>query len=191
MRQLANSLGLLDAERDAMFAAGRRVGASRATRKRTRPLVGLPEPVSNFVGREHERVQVIRDLWRARLVTLVGPSGIGKTRLALEVARATADDYADGVVFVDLAPLTDGGLLAEVVASQLDVAQSDRPLLETVTETLRFRRLLLVLDNCEHLVRPSAEFAHDLLAACRFLRILATSREQLRIGGEVAWRVPP
>jgi predicted ATPase/DNA-binding SARP family transcriptional activator len=151
----------------------------------------LPAPVTSFVGREAELAEVERLLATNRLVTLTGVGGVGKTRLALEGAGRALPDFADGVVFVDFAPLADPALVVRHVSGALDVEQSDRTVGEQLTSRLRDVDLLLVLDNCEHLREACAELAQSLLAACSGLRILATSRELLGIAGEVDYPVPP
>ncbi|HEY3060590.1 MAG TPA: AAA family ATPase, partial [Chloroflexota bacterium] len=151
----------------------------------------LPTQLTSFVGREREVDQVRTTLLNGRLVTLTGPGGIGKTRLALEVARGSAIDFPSGVWLVQLAPIADPLLVPSVLAAELGIKEAPpKPLLETVTVALRARRLLLVLDNCEHLVQAAAEVAHTLLRACPGVRVLATSREALNIPGETVWPVP-
>ncbi len=126
-----------------------------------------------------------------RLLTLTGAGGCGKTRLAFEVARQALDDFRDGVWLADLAPLVEPGLVTQTVAALFDVRQSsNRSLIETLLDTLRERRTLLLLDNCEHLIASSAELAETLLRAAPGLTILATSREALGLPGERTWRVP-
>jgi predicted ATPase/DNA-binding winged helix-turn-helix (wHTH) protein len=151
----------------------------------------LPEPLTSFVGRKRQIAELAQLLHSTRLLTLTGAGGCGKTRLALEVARQVRDDFPDGVWLVDLAPLTESALVTQAVAAVLDVRQtSSRSLLDTLSDQLRHRRLLLVLDNCEHVIDASAELAETLLRAVPGLTILVTSREALGIGGETGWRVP-
>ena len=121
-----------------------------------------------------------------RLVTLVGPGGVGKTRLALEVGRAEADSMALGGCLVELAPLGDPAGLRAAIAAALDLPDPAQ-----VAEVIGDRELLIVLDNCEHVIAAAAEVAEDLLQRCPHLRLLATSREGLRVGGETIWPVPP
>jgi predicted ATPase/class 3 adenylate cyclase/DNA-binding CsgD family transcriptional regulator len=154
-------------------------------------LNNLPAQVSSFIGREVELAEVRRLLGGARLVTLTGTGGAGKTRLGLQVAAGLADGSGDGVWFADLAPLSDPDLVAVTVADVLDVRQeSGRPVLETLVETVGGRSLLVVLDNCEHLIGACAKLADALLRGCPNLALLATSREPLGIGGERLYRVP-
>ncbi|MBI4785855.1 MAG: AAA family ATPase, partial [Chloroflexi bacterium] len=162
--------------------------------KNLRPLHpgrNLPLPLTSFIGREGEIAEVKRLLGTTRLLTLTGSGGAGKTRLALQVAAALTQQYVDGVWFVDLAPLTDPALVPQTIASVFDLHQSaSAPIITILTNYLRPKNLLLVLDNCEHLILACAQVADDLLRACPSLSILATSREALGIAGEVAFRVP-
>src|SRR5262249_8447895 len=151
----------------------------------------LPVPLTSFVGRKHEQAELLRLLQNHRLVTLAGPGGIGKTRLALQLAAACWS-LADEVRFVDLAPVGDRSLVLKTVASALGVGE--RPgeaLLDSVLAVLDERSVLLVLDNCEHVLEVCAATAETLLARAHTLTILATSREPLGVAGELTWRVPP
>ncbi|MDQ6908129.1 MAG: hypothetical protein M3176_15000, partial [Chloroflexota bacterium] len=159
-----------------------------------RPRHNLPAPLTRFIGRGGEVVALTALLTTTRLLTLTGPGGCGKTRLALAVAVAEATpphDPSDGVWLVEFAALTDPALIPQAVAAVLGVHEEPRrPLLDTLADALGPRSLLLLLDNCEHIVAPVAAMAETLLRACPHLRILATSREALRVPGEVAWHVP-
>jgi predicted ATPase/DNA-binding SARP family transcriptional activator/DNA-binding CsgD family transcriptional regulator len=151
----------------------------------------LPATRSSFVGRETELRNLKRDLAMTRLLTLTGAGGCGKTRLALEVARDLVGAYPDGVWFVELAPLSEGALVAQAVATELGVhEQPDRSLTDTLVNFLRAKRVLLVLDNCEHLIDAVARLADALLNSSPHLRVLATSRESLNVEGELSWLVP-
>jgi predicted ATPase/DNA-binding SARP family transcriptional activator/DNA-binding CsgD family transcriptional regulator len=151
----------------------------------------LPAIRSSFVGRETELRNVKRDLTMTRLLTLTGAGGCGKTRLALEVARELVGAYPDGVWLVELAPLSEGALVAHEVASVLGVKeQPDGSLTDALVDFLRAKRALLVLDNCEHLVDAVARLVDTLLNSSRYLRVLATSRESLNVEGELNWLVP-
>jgi predicted ATPase/DNA-binding SARP family transcriptional activator/DNA-binding CsgD family transcriptional regulator/Tfp pilus assembly protein PilF len=151
----------------------------------------LPAPRTSFVGREREMLEVKRALAMTRLLTLVGSGGSGKTRLALEVARDLVGTYPDGVWVVELAPLSEGTLVPQVVAESLGVQeQPNRPLLESLLNDLGAKETLLVLDNCEHLIDAAARLTDTLLDSCSRLRVLATSREPLGVMGELGWLVP-
>ncbi len=151
----------------------------------------LPAQVTSFIGREQEMEEIKRLLAQTRLLTLVGAGGSGKTRLALQVAADLLDEYADGVWMVELGGLTDPALVPQVVASALSVREEPhQPLLSTLGAYIRAKQLLLLFDNCEHLVAACAQLAGVLLHACPSLKILTTSREVLGIGGENTWRVP-
>jgi non-specific serine/threonine protein kinase len=151
----------------------------------------LPIQPTSFVGRLREIDEALRLMAEARLLTLTGTGGCGKTRLALEVAARARSRHRDGVWFVELAALTDGSLLPGLVASVLEVPeQPDRALADVLADALATRDLLLVLDNCEHLVESCAKLVDQLLRVCPALHVLATSRERLNLAGETAWRVP-
>lgn len=155
-------------------------------------LSNLPAHLTSFIGRERELAAVRRAQASTRLITLTGPGGGGKTRLALALAGELLWAYPHGVWFVNLAPLADAALLPQVVASALEIRTSGpQPLTETLTDVLRARHLLVVLDNCEHLLPACAELVETLLRACPHLEVVATSRESLGIDGEAVWPVPP
>jgi predicted ATPase/DNA-binding SARP family transcriptional activator len=155
-------------------------------------LSSLPIQLTSFVGRERELNELTRLLSETPLVTLTGVGGCGKTRLALEAANGVLDRFQDGVLLVELAGLSRPEFVPDAVAALLGVQErSERPLPEAVVDQLRPRALLLLLDNCEHLLDACAELAAQLLGACPRLRILATSREPLGVPGERIYRVPP
>ncbi|HWQ15617.1 MAG TPA: BTAD domain-containing putative transcriptional regulator, partial [Roseiflexaceae bacterium] len=159
--------------------------------ERTEELHNLPVQITSFIGREREIAEVKQLLTTTRLLTLAGPGGCGKTRLALAVAADVLHAYPDGVWLVDLAALANPALVPQAVAAALGLHEAPgQPLTETLAAALKPRQLLLVLDNCEHLVSACAQLAETLLRACPQLRILATSREALHIPGEVTWLVP-
>jgi predicted ATPase len=147
----------------------------------------IPVPLTSFIGREEEVAAVIAHLQRpdVRLLTLTGPGGIGKSRLALRVIETMQEDVGGEVAFVPLAPVRDPELVLPTVAQALHVPEStDEPLLERVRATLAGRHLLLVLDNVEHVLGAVAPSLADLLGACPHLTVMATSRVRLGISGE-------
>ena len=158
-----------------------------------RPVGNLPGEVTSFVGRRREVAQAVRLLRRARLLTLTGTAGVGKTRLALRVAIRMREAFPDGVWLVELAALTDEKLLAPTVADALGVRhqQGQRSTPQMLADYLADKRLLLVLDNCEHLLDPCAVLTSRLLRATTGVRILATSRQGLTVAGEHLLEVPP
>jgi predicted ATPase/DNA-binding CsgD family transcriptional regulator len=165
--------------------------AETAPRTPKHPPHNLPLELSSFVGREKELAEVRRLLENTRLLTLTGSGGCGKTRLALAAAGELVEGFDDGVWMVDLAPLADPSLVPQAVASTLGVhEQPGRAPAETLSDYLRSKKVLLVLDNCEHLIEACAKLAEALLHLCPELRVLATSREALGLTGEVAWPVP-
>ena len=151
----------------------------------------LPQQVTSFVGRETQVAEVNAWLGKTRLLTLTGAGGAGKTRLALQVAADLLDGEGDGVWLVELAPLSDPALVPQAVADVLGIKeQAEQPIPRTLVDALRSKRLLLVLDNCEHLVAACASLAADLLRNCPGVHVLATSREALNVAGEQSYRVP-
>src|SRR5204862_4321434 len=151
----------------------------------------LPQQMTLFIGRERKLAEVKKLLANSRLLTLLGVGGIGKTRLSLQVAADLMDDYPDGVWFVELAPLTDALLVPQAAASVLGVKEeAGRPVVEALIKYVKSRRQLLILDNCEHLLDACAELVKQLLQAGPNLRILASSRENLRLAGESTYPVP-
>ena len=151
----------------------------------------LPIPLTSFVGRAREVVQIRSLLTSNRLVTLTGAGGSGKTRLALEAAPGALDQFADGIWLAELAALTEPALVPKAVATLLGISEEvGRPITQTLAEQLRDQQLLLILDNCEHLRDSCTSLASHLLSFCPDLRILATSRESLELAGEVTWQVP-
>jgi predicted ATPase/DNA-binding CsgD family transcriptional regulator len=152
----------------------------------------LPQEPNRFIGREHELAELRGRLRQARALTLCGPGGIGKTRLALRVLAAAADEFPDGTWFVELADLRQADLVVSRVAAALGVSEeAGRPLLDTLADALRPRRMVLALDNCEHLIDACAHLGRRLLTSSPGLRLLNTSREPLRIAAETVWTVPP
>lgn len=158
-------------------------------------ITNLPIPLTSFVGRTQPMTAVKRLLDPAangpRLLTLIGAGGSGKTRLAIQVATDLIDRFAHGVWWVELAALNDGEQVARAVAKTLGVNEvGNEPTIQSVSHFLGDKQLLLVIDNCEHLIAPSAQLAAELLSRCPNLQILTTSRTSLNIGGERLWQVP-
>jgi len=186
-RRLAHALGLDTNAQAALLAAGRDMAVAGLPAA-TAECRALPSPLSSFIGRQRELADVRQWLVECRLVTLTGPGGVGKTRLAIEAARSTSRE----TVFVDLASLQREAIVAETVATALGIlasAAADLP--AAMARALVGRNVLLVLDNCEHVVGAGAELAERLLADCPTLQILATSRERFGVAGEAVWPVAP
>ena len=179
LRQLEAAILAQDSSLDAPVTAG---GATPPTEQRST----VPESLTPLVGRDEE----VRDLTRLfhdhRFITLVGPGGVGKTRLALEVARGQSESLTYGACLVELAHVGDPAGVAAAITSALDLPDPSR-----LAEMIGNRDLLILLDNCEHVIDTAAEVAEELLRRCPSLRLLATSREGLRVGGETIWPVPP
>ncbi|MCV6966130.1 LuxR family transcriptional regulator [Mycobacterium intermedium] len=151
----------------------------------------LPVQLTNFIGRGAEVDDLRHTLAANRLTTLTGAGGAGKTRLAIEVAGQAAADFGDGVWYVDLAPIADPDLVAVATAGALHLAdQPSRSTMDTIVRFVGDRRMLVLLDNCEHLLDATAALSTTLLSGCPELTLLTTSREPLGVAGEVTWRVP-
>ncbi|MGQ0603380.1 MAG: helix-turn-helix domain-containing protein, partial [Anaerolineales bacterium] len=179
-----------------LAAAVRAEGGSEAAIDRASPtaspsLTNLPRQLTSFIGREREMAEVTRLLSHSPLVTLTGAGGCGKTRLALEVARGLVPEYPDGVWLIELASVSDPALVLPTVAVTQDLHEvPDGSLTQFLAERLHPKSLLLILDNCEHVIQACAELAETLLHACPNLKLLATSREALNIAGETVLGVP-
>jgi predicted ATPase len=156
------------------------------------PKSNLPRPLTSFIGRETEIAAVEELLQQSRLVTITGTGGAGKTRLAVEVAGRLITRFRDGVFLIELAALNDATLVAGQLAAVLALREQvlGDNLLDRLTSALSNKEMLLVLDNCEHLIMAVAQLTEKLLTTCPALHVLSTSREPLRIGGETVWRVP-
>ncbi len=151
----------------------------------------LPVQLTNFVGREKEILEVKDELGKHRLVTLTGSGGTGKTRLSLQVAADLLDSFHEGVWFIELASLSNPDLIPSTILSTLDISeQQGRPALKVLEEYLQPKTLLIILDNCEHLIADAAKVANAILNAAPNLKILASSREALGVKGELSWHVP-
>ena len=156
----------------------------------TRPN-NLPANLTSFIGREQEIIEVCQRVRNSRLVTLTGAGGTGKTRLALRVAEEMLEGFPDGIWFVELAPVTDPELIGQTVAYTLGLQNTTESSYQALLDSyLRSRRLLLILDNCEHLLEACARLAHHLLQYCPQLTLLATSQQTLGVSGEIAYYVP-
>ena len=150
----------------------------------------LPLQLTDFVGRDSEIADLKGALAAARLVTLAGPGGIGKTRLSIRVASETLETYPHGIWFIELALLSEPASIPTAIAAVLGLQTSQSNVLETIVSSLRAKRTLLVFDNCEHVIEASARIADTLLRECPGISILASSREPLGVPGEVTYRVP-
>jgi predicted ATPase/class 3 adenylate cyclase len=151
----------------------------------------LPVQLTSFVGRDAEVAEIRKLLAESRLVTLTGAAGCGKTRHALQSAAELLDAFPDGAWFVDLAPVADPALVPQAIARALGLQdETGTPAMEMIIDSLRARRSLVLLDNCEHVLAASAEAATGILLSCPAVSVLATARESLGVGGETSWRVP-
>jgi predicted ATPase/DNA-binding NarL/FixJ family response regulator/transcriptional regulator with XRE-family HTH domain len=193
VRRLADALNLTAPERAALLASPRsQPSAAPGPRGGKRRLGNLPADLTSFVGRESELASLVCDVERTRLLTLVGPGGVGKTRLALRLAARVMDSYSDGACVVELANNLDPSTVADAIATAIGIRERARvPLATRLVDALSDCRLLLVLDNCEHVLDGCAELVHLVARGCPTVTVLATSREPLRIAGEVIWPVPP
>jgi non-specific serine/threonine protein kinase len=184
-----DAASLATPQHGAQPVADARAGGRRASDRTVRN--NLPQLVTVFVGREREIGAVGDALAISRLVTITGPGGSGKTRLSLEVARGLFEAFPDGVWQVQLAALADAALVPQAVAMALGIRESGRPPAAALLDFLQFKRTLLLLDNCEHLVGACAELADAILRTCPFVRVLATSQEPLTILGEATHALAP
>jgi non-specific serine/threonine protein kinase len=183
----------MECEQWARFARGLSGLPSKDVQSSTsvRPRTNLPASLTSFIGREKEQLEIIKLITKYRLITLTGSGGVGKTRLSLKIGEQVLEDYRDGVWLVELAPLSDPMLLPQNIAATFGIMmQSNISPLELLVNFLQTKTLLLLLDNCEHLMDACAQLSDTLLKKCPQLKILATSREALGILGEVAYRVP-
>jgi predicted ATPase/transcriptional regulator with XRE-family HTH domain len=198
--RLVRALGLGDEDRSRFARVARPAPRRRAAADdppgdqagRGAPRHNVPAQMTSFVGRGRELTAARELLGSTRLLTVTGVGGSGKTRLAQRIATDVVGAYPDGAWFVDLAPIVDPAFVAAAVSGALGVvSQADQPVLTTLRLVLRDRRLLLLLDNCEHLVDACARLVEAVLTACPAVRVLATSREPLGIAGELSWELPP
>ena len=190
---LLEKLGIPDAEwpQWISFARGLSNLPTLSSPSSSKPITNLPAPLTSFIGREKELEQIKKRLEKNRLVTLTGSGGVGKTRLSIQVASELLDEYLHGVWLVELAPVTNPSLVVQTVCTALDVTpQVNMPAFNVLMEYLRSKKVLLVVDNCEHLIDACAQLCDSLLQACSDLRMIASSREALGIDGEYVYRVP-
>jgi predicted ATPase/DNA-binding XRE family transcriptional regulator len=160
-------------------------------RSSNKPVTNLPAPLTTFIGREKEQAEVIQLITKHRLVTLTGPGGVGKTRLSIKVGERMLESYHDGVWLVELAPILDPLLMPRVTAIAIGLRdEPQRPVIDMLSDYLREKKMLIILDNCEHLLDACAQLADTLLKRCSELKILATSREILGVLGEAVYHVP-
>jgi non-specific serine/threonine protein kinase len=191
LKQIFNKLGFSSRAQVASWVAreGAATPGSESIARRTN---NLPVQLSTFIGRMPELAEIPSILGATRLITFVGFAGAGKTRLALEVAARTKDSYADGTWFVDLTPIKDERLVSRAFGSALGLRERPRqPMAETLIEHLSPLSVLLMADNCEHVLDAAAALIDAVLRACPGVTVLATSRERLRVDGETVWRVRP
>ena len=166
-------------------------GEFPALKSQTYATNNLPAQLTSFIGRERELAGAKNRLENARLLTLIGPGGTGKTRLSIKLASQLQPDFEDGVWLVEFAPISDPSLIVQTIAHTLDIRESPgTPLHTLMHDYLRGKQLLLILDNCEHLVEASARVADELLRVAPNVKIIASSREALGINGETVYRVP-
>ena len=192
---LLEKFGIPQAEQEAWLRFAR--GLSGFPEKSTdsfasKPTTNLPTSLTTFIGREKEHGEIVSLLAKNRLVTITGAGGIGKTRLSIQTAFAMLKDFPDGTWLVDLAPLSDPELVLTTALTKLGLTeQAGRSPLDILTDFLQNKRVLLILDNCEHLVQACAQLVETLLHLSPKLQILATSREALGIDGEMLYLIPP
>ena len=191
---LLEKLGAPKAEREAWLRFARGLTGfpeSSAHSITSKALTNLPASLTTFIGREKEQAEILQLISKYRLVTLVGSGGVGKTRLSLKVAAQVTGDYADGVWFVELAPIVDPLLVPRITTIAIGLRdEPQRPVIDMLSDYLREKKMLILLDNCEHLVDACAQLTDTLSKNCPQLKILATSREVLGILGEAVYHVP-
>ena len=192
-QMLLEKLGIPDAERLQWISFSRGLSGfplSSASPSK-KPSTNLPAPLTTFIGREKEQLNVIKLITKHRLVTLTGPGGVGKTRLSTKVGEQVLRDYDDGVWFVEFAPVLDPLLVPRTTAIAIGLRDDpQRPVMDMLSDYLTEKQTLIILDNCEHLLGACAQLADTLLRRCPSLKILTTSREALGILGEAMYLVP-
>ncbi len=166
---------------------------TRALAFKRNPKINIPIPLTSFIGREKELKEVADLFSKSRLVTLTGSGGVGKTRMAIQVVAEVLELFPDGIWFLDLAPISDPTLVPNTLASMLGLRESgdsNISITDMLINYFRSRTVLIIFDNCEHLIESCAKFMYLLLTSCEGLSVLATSREVLRVSGEIPYRVP-
>lgn len=192
LERIADALALPSEARAALELAARRARGSRIAEQDVVPPHNLPRQLTSFLGRDEVIDEVAQLVEAAALVSIVGTGGAGKTRLAIEAGARLLNRFPDGVWFVELAPLSDPSLVAHALASTLHVQESPhRPLLETLASYLARKRMLLIFDNCEHVIGQARSVIGSLLPESPTVSVIATSREALSISGERVYRIPP
>ena len=152
----------------------------------------LPVQLTNFIGRETDISEIKKTLTNSRLITLLGPGGTGKTRLSMQIAADMIDEYSNGVFIAEIAQVSDPSLIIQTVMNSLGVNEVKGQSQDlTLSEFLKEKEMIIIMDNCEHLIKECAELAEKLLLKCRKLKIIATSREALNCSGERTYKVPP
>ncbi|HEX3458090.1 MAG TPA: AAA family ATPase, partial [Candidatus Baltobacteraceae bacterium] len=191
LERIADALALSDEAREALERSAHRSRGPRLVERERAPLHNLPRQLTSFLGRDAVVAEIGEFVESAPLVTIVGTGGAGKTRAAVEVGRRLLGQFAHGVWFVELAPLSDPALVPQALAGALHVQESPRrSLLETLIAFLAHKCLLIILDNCEHVISQTRAVAASLLRDCPSVALLATSREALSITGERTYQIP-
>ncbi len=192
LERLADALGLPEDARAALELSARRARGSRSPEYEVHALHNLPRQLTSFVGRDEVVKEIAQLVTTAPLVSIVGTGGVGKTRAAIAVGMELLERFPDGACFVALAPLREASLVVNTLAAALRVQESpNRPLLVTVLSHLADKQLLLILDNCEHVIAQVRRAAAAVLRDCPGVSVLVTSREPLTMAGERVYRIPP
>jgi predicted ATPase len=190
---LIEELGIPQSQRSQWISFARGVSnfPSESSSSSNKPLTNLPAPLTTFIGREKEQSDVINLIIKHRLVTLTGAGGVGKTRLAIRVGEQVLENYPDGVWIVELAPILDPALVPRTAAIVVGLRdEPQRPIIDMLSDYLQKKQILIILDNCEHLLDSCAQLVDRLLKRCPALKVLATSRETLGMLGEAVYQVP-
>jgi predicted ATPase/DNA-binding XRE family transcriptional regulator len=190
---LLERLGISETERPRWIAFARGLSGFplSSTPPSIKPITNLPTPLTTFIGREKERADIAGLISKHRLVTLTGSGGVGKTRLSIKVGEQVLGNYPDGVWIVEFAPLLDPLLVPRTTAIAIGLREEpQRPVMDMLSDYLHEKKMLLILDNCEHLLDACTHLINAILKSCPHLKMLATSREPLEIPGEAIYRVP-